>query len=254
MVVASPSKPEKVQRPVVREVGSYARASSGTVDESYSPPPTNINVVEHPVAQHALTALRNKHTPTKQFRVFSNQLLVLMALEATRTLPVREEPVETPLAPFPPGQRAGQNRFIFLSLTRQGLGLAHTLADFVPGLSFGSITIDHSSSGKNQEPRLHLVNAPMLTDARVIIFDPVVGAGFSASSALHLIHSAGASDISLLSFLISSPGLKRVQASIPGLTIWTAAIEQAFDAKRGPLPGAGKFRRTALRVNSARCS
>jgi len=96
MVVASPTKPEKIQRPVVRDIGSFARTDSGTVDESYSPPPTNINVVEHPVAQHALTALRNKHTPTKLFRVFSNQLLAVLALEATRTLPTREETVETP--------------------------------------------------------------------------------------------------------------------------------------------------------------
>jgi uracil phosphoribosyltransferase len=86
-----------------------------------------------------------------------------------------------------------------------------------------------------------LVNAPMLTDARVIIFDPVVGAGFSASCALHLIHSSGATDISLLSFLISSPGLKRIQTAIPGLTVWTAAIEPELDPKRGPLPGLGNF-------------
>src|SRR5580693_50087 len=117
MLIASPSKPEQVQGPVVREVGSYARSNSGTVDESYSPPPTNIHVVEHPVAQHALTALRNKHTPTKQFRVFSNQLLVLMALEATRTLPTREELVETPADSHV--ARALGKPVIFLSLTRQ---------------------------------------------------------------------------------------------------------------------------------------
>jgi uracil phosphoribosyltransferase len=245
MVVASPSKSEKIQRPVVRELGSYPKSNSDTVDESYSPPPglphppVNINVVEHPVAQHALTALRNKHTPAKQFRVFSNQLLVLLALEATRTLPTREETVETP-ADSHVGN-ALDKPVVFLSLTRQGLGLAHSLAEFIPGVSIGSITVDHGSSGKLREPRLHLVNAPMLTDARVILFDPVVGAGFSASSALHLIHGSGATDIALLSFLISAPGLKRVQAAIPGLTVWTAAIEPELDAKRGPLPGLGNF-------------
>jgi uracil phosphoribosyltransferase len=239
MVVASPSKPEKIQRAVVRDLDSYPGPNSDTMDESYSPPPTNINVAEHPVAQHALTSLRNKHTPSKQFRVYSNQLLVMLALEATRTLPTRAEPVETP-ADSHMGSALGKP-VIFLSLTRQGLGLAHTLADFIPGMSIGSINMDYSGKGKLPEPRLHLVNAPMLSDARVIIFDPVVGAGFSASSALHLIHASGASDISLLSFLISFPGLKRIQAAIPGLTVWTAAIEQELDPKRGPLPGLGNF-------------
>jgi uracil phosphoribosyltransferase len=239
MVIASPSKPEKIQRPVVRDLATFPRSNSGTVDESYSPPPTNINVVDHPVAQHALTALRNKHTSTKQFRLHSNQLLVMLALEATRTLPTREEAVETP-ADSHVGSALGKP-VIFLSLTRQGLGLAHALADFIPGISIGSINLDHSSKGRFPEPRLHLVNAPMLADARVIIFDPVIGAGFSAGSALHLIHTSGASDVSLLSFLISSPGLKRVQATIPGLTAWTAAIEPELDPKRGPLPGLGNF-------------
>ena len=239
MAVVSSSNAEKLQRPVVRDIGAYPRSDTGTVDESYSPPPTNIHVAEHPVAQHALTALRNKHTPTTQFRVYSNQLLVMMALEATRTLPTREEPVETP-SDSHVGSVLGKP-IVFLSLTRQGLGLAHTLADFMPGMSIGSINLDYSGKRRHPEPRLHLVNAPMLTDARVIIFDPVVGAGFSASSALHLIQSSGASDISLISFLISSTGLKRIQAAIPGLTVWTAAIEPQLDAERGPLPGLGNF-------------
>jgi uracil phosphoribosyltransferase len=239
MVIASSSKPEKVQRTVVRELGSYPRSNSDTVDDSYSPPPVNVNVVEHPVAQHALTALRNKDTLTKQFRMFSNQLMVLLAIEATRTLPLREEPVKTPAASHV-GNALGKP-VVFLSLTREGLGLAHTLADYIPEVSIGSITLDHGNTGKPNEPRLHLVNAPVLTEARVILFDPVVGAGFSAGSALHLIRCSGASDVSLLSFLISSPGLKRVQAAIPGLTVWTAAIEPELDARRGPLPGLGNF-------------
>jgi uracil phosphoribosyltransferase len=245
MVTAALPKPEKVQRPDVRELGSFPRSNSDTLDESYSPPPVNVpapvnvNVLAHPIARHALTALRNKHTPTKQFRMFSNQLLVMLAIEATRTLPTREEPVETP-ADSHLGAALGKP-VVFLSLTRHGLGLAHSLADFIPGVSIGAISLGHGSSGQPLEPRLHLANAPLLTDARVILFDPVVGAGFSAGSALHLVRRSGASDITLLSFLISSPGLKRIQATIPGLTVWTAEIEQELDPKRGPLPGLGNF-------------
>jgi uracil phosphoribosyltransferase len=239
MVIASSPKPEKIQRAVIREPGTYPRSNSDTLDDSYSPPPININVVEHPVGQHALTALRNKRTSTKQFRIFSHQLLVLLALEAIRSLPVREEQVETP-ADSHLG-RSMAKPVIFLSLTRESLGLSHILADFIPELSIGSITLDHDRADKHRQPRLHLINAPALMDARVILFDPVIGAGFSAGSALHLIHCSGGSDVSLVSFLISSPGLKRVQAAIPGLTIWTAAIDRELDAKRGPLPGLGNF-------------
>ena len=177
---AASSKPEKVQRPEVRELDSNPKSNSGTLGESFSRPKLNVNVVEHSVAQHALTGLRNKHTATKQFREFSNQLLVLMAIDATRTLPTRSEAIETP-ADCHLGAVLDKP-VIFLSLTRHGLGLAHGLADFIPEMSIGSINLDHSSKGKPLEPRLHLVNAPALNDAMVILFDPVVGSGFSAAS------------------------------------------------------------------------
>ncbi|HTQ32254.1 MAG TPA: uracil phosphoribosyltransferase [Opitutaceae bacterium] len=240
MVIAPLSKTDNLPRPNAREANGFAGPNGEPVDETYSPaPPPSLHVLEHPIAQHALTALRNKHTPTKQFRLFSNQLLALLAMEATRTLPTRTETVETP-ADTHTGCVLGKP-VIFLSLTRHSLGLAHSLADFIPGVSIGAVTLDHGSNDRQLEPRLHLVNAPMLNDARVILFDPVVGTGLSAGCALHLVRRSGASDISLLSFLISAPGLKRVQAAIPNLTVWTAAVEPVLDAKRGPLPGLGNF-------------
>jgi len=68
-----------------------------------------------------------------------------------------------------------------------------------------------------------------------------VGTGLAAGCALHLVRRSGAADVALLSFLISAPGLKRVQAVISGLKVWTAAVESDLDAKRGPMPGLGNF-------------
>ncbi|MGA3006562.1 MAG: uracil phosphoribosyltransferase [Opitutaceae bacterium] len=239
MVITQPMKTDKTQRPDVRALGTFPRPDSGTVDESYSPPPLAINVVKHPLVQNALSLLRNKHTSTKQFRTYSNQLLALLTIEAVRTLPTREETVETPADSAKVSVL--DKPVVFLSLTRHGLGLAHGIAEFVPGMSVGSINIDRGRDGKSPEPRVHLVNAPMLKDARVIVFDPIVGAGYSASCALHAVRSSGASDLSLLSFLISSPGLNRIQMAIPSLTVWTAAVDPELDTKHGPMPGMGNF-------------
>lgn len=197
------------------------------------------HLVEHPLVQHAVSALRSKHTPPAQFRTISNQLLVLLAIEAARSLPTREEAVETPTT-IHSGQTLNK-LVVFLSVTRHGLGLSHTIADFIPGVLVGAISLERTADSLGVEPRLHVANAPALGDVRVILFDPVVASGGSVSLALNLLRRSGATDISLISFVASLPGLSRVHSAFPDLTVWTAAIDSELDPKRGPLPGLGVF-------------
>jgi uracil phosphoribosyltransferase len=203
------------------------------------PPVRNMHLLEHPLAQHSLTTLRNKDTPSYQYRVTCNQLLVLLLIEATRALPIRERAVETGT-----GAATGHaltKPVIFLTVARHGLGLAHNMADLFPNLLVGMISLDRSAEGKAVEPRLHIANAPALGDASVILFDPVVASGASAQAAITLVRRSGATDISLVSFLFSLPGLSRMQSSFPNLRVWTAGIDPELDPKRGPLPGMGNF-------------
>jgi len=198
-----------------------------------------VNVVDHPLAQHALMALRNKHTSSAQFRQISAQLLVLLAIEATRTLPTRDDMVQTQSTTHTGLVLA--KPVVFLSVTRHGLGLAHKTAEFIPDLLVGAISLDRNGDNNGVEPRLHIVNAPALSDARVILFDPVIATGLTASKALGFIRRTGATDITLLSLLVSFQGLARLQAANPELPIWTAGIDSEWDSKRGPLPGLGNF-------------
>jgi uracil phosphoribosyltransferase len=227
------------------------------------PAAKKVNVAEHPLAQHALMALRNKHTAPAQFRRISNQLLVLLAIEATRSLPTRDDLVETATGAevtSPPWPRSPNARddaakshstthtgqvlakpVVLLSLTRHGLGLAHNLTDLIPDLLVGTISLDRTGDNPGAEPRLHLINAPALGDARVILFDPVVATGASASQALNFLRRSGATDITLISFLVSFQGLSRVQTTLPDLAVWTAGIDNEWDSKRGSLAGLGNF-------------
>ncbi len=203
------------------------------------PAAKKINLAEHPLAQHALMALRNKRTEPAQFRQLCDQLLVLLTLEATRTLPTKDELIETHTTTHT-GQILAKP-VIFLSVTRHGLGLAHKVADFFPGTLVGTVTLEKKGENPGVEPRLHIVNAPALSDARVILFDPVVATGMSAALALNFIRRSGAKDITLVSFLVSFPGLSRLQADQPDLSVWTAGIDSEWDSKRGPMPGLGNF-------------
>ena len=239
MVIAPSEKTDRIKRHDGHEP-TFSRTAGDRLMEAVAPAVEERNhLVKHPIAQHALTQLRNKLTATKAFRVFSNQLLAVLAIEATRGLPVQDEPIETP-AESHVGRTLGKP-VIFLSLTRHGLGLVHDLADLIPGAAIGAISLETGTNGHRTAPRLHLVNAPALSDAAVILFDPVVGMGYSASIALERLRSCGASDISLLSFLVTTHGLQRVRETIPDLKVWMAAIERDFDPKKGPLPGLGNF-------------
>ncbi len=203
------------------------------------PPIKKTHLLEHPLAQQALTNLRNKDTAPQQFRLTCSNLLMMLLIEATRTLPVREHTVETGTGSAT--GRALTRPVILLTVARHGLGLAHNMADLFPHLLVGIISMDRSLDGRAVEPRLHIANTPALGDASVILFDPVVASGGSAQAALNLVRRAGATDVTLVSFLFSLPGLSRVQSSFPTLKVWTAGIDDELDPKRGPLPGLGSF-------------
>ena len=203
------------------------------------PVATRMHLLDHPVAQHAMTQLRNRHTLPLQFRDTCNQLLLMLALEAVRSLPLREEPVETER-----GLHAGQvvaRPVVFFALNRHALGLAHSAASILPGLQVGNITLDRAADGQGLEPRMHLNSTPMLDTTRVILFDPVIASGNAASLALQLLRRSGATDLTLINFVGSLPGLSRLQSAFPDLQIWTAGIDSELDLKHGPVPGIGNF-------------
>jgi uracil phosphoribosyltransferase len=198
-----------------------------------------VNVADHPLAQHALMTLRNRHTTPGQFRQASNQLLLLLALEATRTLPTRDDLIETFSTTHTGCVLA--KPVVFLAINGHGLGLAHGMTDFVPNLLVGAVSLDRTAETPGDAARLHLVNVPALGDARVILFDPVVATARSASLAVGLVRRCGATDVTLLSYLVSFQGLSRLQSAAPDLKVWTAAIDSDWDSKRGPMPGLGNF-------------
>lgn len=189
-----------------------------------------VHVVDHPAAQHALTVLHDKATEAYDFRAASNQLLVLLAVEATRSLPLKAagEPTRGNRGPA----RSLAKSVVFLSITRDGLGLSHNLVDCLPGLLLGGISLERPEGGQRQA-RLHLASAPALSDSRVILFDPMVGSGASAATALNLVHRLGATDVSLLSYVVSAAGLERLRQEFSRLSIWTAEVDEQWDIRRG---------------------
>lgn len=197
-----------------------------------------MTVLDHPIAQHALTALRRRQTGAPDFQTHCRQLLLLLTLEATRTMPTAPRTVTAQ-----GGDHEGRGLarpVVFITVTRHGLGLAANVADLVPGVTVGSVSVDSQRDGQ-PEARLHMFHAPALGQVSVLLFAPVIASGLSATVALNLLRRSGANDVALLSFVISNQALGNIRRAFPETPIWTAAVDQEWDAKLGPLPGIWDF-------------
>ncbi len=196
-------------------------------------------VLDHPIAQHALTALRHRHTVAPDFQGHCRQLLLLLTLEATR--PLATVPRKIATASSDHEGRALAQPVVFISVTRPALGLAAAVVDVVPGVAVGSISLDPVHEHDQPEARLRVFHAPALNQVSVLLFVPIVASGLSASLALNLLRQSGAKDVALLSFVMSGQGLARIRRGFADVPVWTGAVDHEWDAKLGPLPGICNF-------------
>jgi uracil phosphoribosyltransferase len=243
MVIAPSSKAEKMKQPDERELGPIG-FNDGSLDDRRSRTANHAvqtNIVDHPIACHALSCLRNKQTTPARFRVFSTQLLFALASACLKSMPMREE--EIPSLNGPHAGHLFSKPVVFLPLARAGLSLTHALSDLIPEVSLGSISLESSGDSRRVEPRLHIVNAPSLSSARVLIFDPVISSGFAATVGLHLVRNSGANDCALLTFVASASGLRRLHTSMPDVPVWAGAVDSEETRDGRPVPGLGDFSR-----------
>jgi uracil phosphoribosyltransferase len=170
--------------------------------------------VVHPFAQHALPLLRDPHTPAHRARAASAQLLATLLWEAAKSLPTRPGATGEHLVIAKP--------LVLLAVTRAGIGLAHRMAELFSPLLVGAISYERETETTG-EARLHLASAPPLSDARIVLFNPVVSTGSSSAKALRLLQRSGANDIALLTFAIESQVVQRLTKDFPALALWAAA-------------------------------
>jgi uracil phosphoribosyltransferase len=207
-------------------------------DSTDSDQTKRVHLLDHPLSQHNLTVLRDKFSTAHQLRISSNQLLSALILEATRRLSTRTISYRGEHGEFQ--GRSVDKSVIFVSVAKHGLGLSHNVSELIPDVSVGTIAFEHSATNR-LEARLNLTRATALHDSLVILFDPSVGSGFSATAALHLLKRSGATELAVVSFVLSLPGLNRIHAALPDVNIFAAAIDEDLDPKTGPVPGIGNI-------------
>ena len=194
-------------------------------------------VLDHPLCHHKLTLLRDVKTPGSLFRKVLEELGLLLAVEATRSLSTEPVAVETPLERTQ-GRRLTSLDPVLVPVLRAGLGLLPPFLQLLPTAKVGHLGLyrDHDSL----VPVPYYRNFPPLLEERaVFVLDPMLATGGSASEAVRQLKTAGAKNITLCSVLAAPEGIKRLQADHPDLHLVIAGVDRQLNEKAYILPGLG---------------
>jgi uracil phosphoribosyltransferase len=197
-----------------------------------------LHVLDHPLAAHVLTHLRDKTTKPATFRTLCYQISLLLAIEATRNLATEAKPIETPLEPVT-GRVLTRQPLVVVPILRAGLGMVQPFLDIFPDVSVGYIGLerDHATA----VARNYYCKLPPITGCRVMVVDPMLATGGSAVKAIEVVRAQGGTDVTMVSIVSSPEGVAEVQRHYPDLAIFTAALDRGLNAKKYILPGLGDF-------------
>lgn len=198
----------------------------------------NLHLLQHPLAFHIVTHLRDKTTKPATFRTLTYQLSLLLAIDATRDLATAEKPIDTPLEPTV-GRVLLHEPLVVVPIFRAGLSMVQPFLDVFPDANVGYIGLERDH--KTAEARNYYCKLPPLAGGRVFVVDPMVATGGSAAQALTLVKQAGAANPKLVCIVACPEGLAEVARQHPDVPVHAAAFDRELNARKYILPGLGDF-------------
>jgi uracil phosphoribosyltransferase len=200
-------------------------------------PTDRLVVLDHPLVQHKLALLRDVDTTTKDFRHLMGELAAFLCYEATRDLELEEYRVRTPLEETP-ARRVSGKKLGVVAVLRAGLGMLDVVLDLIPVARVGFVGVYRNE--ETLQPVEYYCKLPSdLAERDVLVLDPMLATGGSASAALELCKQRGAVRISLLCVVAAPAGIDRVARDHPDVAVYTAAVDRELNGNGYILPGLG---------------
>ena len=196
-----------------------------------------VHVLDHPLLQHKLSILRDVNTGVKDFREIVSEIATLMCYEATRDLPLQDVVVQTPIAKALTKQIAGK-KLAIVPILRAGLGMVDGIYTLIPSAKVGHIGLFRDP--RTLEPVKYYCKMPSdIAERDVIILDPMLATGGSASAAISFIKEYGVKHIKLMNILAAPVGIERVRKDHPDVEIYVAAVDECLNDHCYIVPGLG---------------
>ncbi len=196
-----------------------------------------VHILDHPLLQHKLSILRDETTGVKEFREVVSEVATLMCYEATRDLPIEEVEIKTPLAVGKFKQLAGK-KLAIVPILRAGLGMVDGILTLIPSVKVGHIGLYRDP--ESLEPVEYYCKMPSdIAERDVIILDPMLATGGSASAAIQFIKNYDVKHIKLMNIIAAPAGIERVRRDHPDVEIYCAAVDEKLDDHSYIIPGLG---------------
>jgi uracil phosphoribosyltransferase len=196
----------------------------------------DVRVIDHPLAKARLTTMRDVRTDSAAFRAALQELTVLLVYEATREVPVREEPIQTPVGPAV-GHRLA-NPPLLVPVLRAGLGMADQAHKLIPDARMGFVGLARDET--TLKPTPYMESLPdSLAGRPVMVLDPMLATGGSMEYTIRLLTDRGATDILAVCVLAAPEGIARLSASGLPVRVVTASVDERLNEHGFIVPGLG---------------
>ena len=198
---------------------------------------SNVCVFDHPLIQHKLSILRDENTSVKEFRELISEIAMLMCYEATRDLPLEEVDVKTPVA-MAKCRRISGKKLAIVPILRAGLGMVDGMVSMMPNVKVGHIGLFRDPETKLPVKYYYKMPAD-IAERDVIVVDPMLATGGSASAAITFLKESGAKHIKLMSIIGAPEGVAKMQEDHPDVDIFVAALDDHLNENAYIVPGLG---------------
>ena len=197
----------------------------------------NVTILDHPLIQHKVSMLRDKDTTTKDFRELVTEIAMLMGYEATRDLPLEQVEIETPITKAKVNMLSGKKVGI-VPILRAGIGMVDGILRLMPFAKVGHIGLFRNE--ETLEPVEYYCKFPQDVEERdLIILDPMLATGGSASAAIKLAKKRNVKNIKLMCIIAAPEGIERITKDHPDVHIYCASLDEKLNENGYIVPGLG---------------
>lgn len=198
---------------------------------------SKVTIIEHPLILHKLAIIRDKKTGSKDFRELVEEVSMLMAYEVTRNLSTEEVEIETPICKTKCQMLSGKKMAI-VPILRAGLGMVDGMLKLIPAAKVGHVGLYRDE--ETLQPVEYFCKLPQdIAERDVIVADPMLATGGSASDAITMLKKRGAKNLRLMCLVASPEGIEFVQKAHPDVDIYIAAIDEKLNEHGYIVPGLG---------------
>ena len=197
----------------------------------------NLHIINHPLVQHKLTIMREIETGSKDFRELLTEISLLMGYEVTRDLPLIDKEIETPITKMT-GKCIDGKKLAIVPILRAGLGMVEGLMNLLPVAKVGHIGLYRNE--ETHKPVFYYCKLPEdIQNRLVIVTDPMLATGGSATDAITMLKEKGCYNIRLMCLVAAPDGVKQIQEAHPDVDIFVAAVDDHLNENAYIVPGLG---------------